>query len=289
MAAVTIAAPPAPTHAVAAPSRTRLIGGGAIFAVAAASLVLGLPGESWAQLRDEPATLGDLPPEIASVLEETLVPRLAGRFVTDLNLDGSKELLLLSHCPVLPSVEAEATLDVAFQSLLMVFGERPGGEGDFPYRLVGLKAVLGKTPKPTHMTVQNMDEDQDLEIVWLQEGPDEEGRYSKAVILSYRPDTRPAVSEEAVFENPAGWVKVFDVDGDGSAEVVGFQEEGGSPVCKDLLFYGRSGWSSVGGALTALGAPDLESFQTQAGLAPTGKVTKEVLVALKGRLAGNAD
>jgi hypothetical protein len=210
--------------------------------------------------------------------------------VIDLNLDGTDEVAILSHAPIAIPRSSQGIESVVFQSLLMLFERSPSTDpgGTFPYRLAATESEQGTSPKPAHVAIKNIGDDPDPEIVWLYGGPDSKGRYSKAIVYSFVRGSDRALREVARFETATGWVRVHDLDEDGVSEIIAFVEEGGETVCPDLLFCSAAGWSTLTEAIRNLGDPDIMAFQTRCGLSPTGRVTKDVLAAVKAR-TGSAD
>lgn len=225
-----------------------------------------------------------LPMEAREVVTDTLLPRIAVSDLVDLDGNGSEEILLMSQSALAPDAGAKGLGDLMFQSLLMIFERVESQDQVFPYKLTVLKALSSKLPKPAHLSFQNMGGEAAPEIVWLQGGPDAEGRYSEAILYTYRSGLDDPLVEAARFSTPGGWIRLYDLDSDGASEAVAFAQRGTETVCEDVLFHASSDWITLMGAIRNLGFPDVQSFQVQHGLEPNGKISRPVFEKLKGVL-----
>jgi hypothetical protein len=221
--------------------------------------------------------LGELPERVASIFRDTLLPQTGLTQEVDLDGNGTEEILLVSHVPFYPPSESTSPR-LRFQTHLQVFELREG-EG-FPYSPVASHAVDGAVPRPAHVTVEDLGEGPEPEIVWLEQGPDAEGRYAEAILFAYRGGQQGLV-EKARFAQPGGWVRIHDLDRDGLSEIIGFEQGPEGTVCPNLLFYFEGRWTTVAEAVRAHGSPDIPSFQIQNGLETTGRVTRSLLEVLK--------
>jgi hypothetical protein len=225
--------------------------------------------------------LGPLPPAIASAFQQAALPSVGSSDAIDLDADGIPEVVLFSHAPIVVWSATAAAENVAYQSLLLVFRRVENQAEAFPYRLSTTKTLVGSVPKPAFLAVRDMGGDPRPELAWLEGGPDLEGRYHEAVLFNYDPNSEPKLIEVGRFSELDGWVRVHDLDGDGSAEIVGFISIDGKTVCPNLLFSTGSGWRTLEGEILRLGSPDIKTFQAAHSLEPTGRVTKELLIAVK--------
>ncbi|MCG3197819.1 MAG: hypothetical protein GHCLOJNM_02311 [bacterium] len=222
----------------------------------------------------------NLPPSLATVFEKTVFPEVGAAQAADLDRDGTAEVVVLTHSPV-----AGPSSTLVFQSLLMVFARARVAPGQFPYHLSATRAESASGPRAAHVTLRDVGGGPEPELVWLDRGPDEEGRYSRATILLYTPDHQPALGEVVRFEVREGWVRVHDLDEDGPSELLGFRVAEGQTVCDNLLLYDEDRWRDLSEVLKALGFADLRAFQAARGLQPSGWVTRELLEALKRDLS----
>lgn len=222
-----------------------------------------------------------LPLEAREVLTDTLLPRITTSDLVDLDGNGSEEIVLMAQSPLVSGPEASTLSDLLFQSLLMVFERTDSQDVTFPYRLTVLKSLTAALPKPAHLSFQDMGGDPNPEMVWLQGGPDSEGRYSEVVLYAYRSESPEPLFEVARLSLPEGWIRIYDLDNDGISEVVAFDRSEGQTICRDLLFSTPQGWRTLFSEIQRLGFPSVLAFQQQQGLEPNGKVSRAVFEKLK--------
>ncbi|MCA9413276.1 MAG: hypothetical protein KC944_18830 [Candidatus Omnitrophica bacterium] len=222
-----------------------------------------------------------LPIEAREVLSDTLLPRITTSDLVDLDGDGNEEIVLMSQSPLVSGPNASSLSDLLFQSLLMIFERTGSADQTFPYRVTVMKSVTASLPKPAHLSFQNMGGDQSPELVWLQGGPDTEGRYSEVILYSYQSGLPDPLVEAARLTLEDGWVRIYDLDGDGVSEVVAFAVSDGQTYCKDLLFNTPNGYTTFLQEIRKMGVPEVIAFQQQQGLAPNGKISRAVFEKLK--------
>ncbi len=229
------------------------------------------PNSNWDQI----------PIEAREVLTDTLLPRITTSDLVDLDGDGNEEIVLMSQSPLVSGPEATDLSDLLFQSLLMIFQRVDSPDQTFPYKLAVLKSLTAPLPKPAHLSFQDMGGEPTPELIWLQGGPDSEGRYSEVILYSYQSGAESPLVEVARLSPTEGWIRIYDLDSDGISEVVSFAETDGQTYCRDLLFSSPSGWTTVLSETQKLGAPDILTFQQQNGLEPNGKISRIVFEKLK--------
>jgi len=246
-----------------------------MFIAALAGLILAA-----APIQADASFLDQLPEEVASVFENTVLPEVSAGHVVDLDANGTREVVFLSQATVVAGEDEH----MEFQSMLMIF-EEISVDGDwFPYRLAVMKSLSGDLPRPAHLAVKDMGGDSRPELVWLQGGPDEEGRYREAALFEYRPDVDGGLATVGIYSTNHGWVRIYDLDQDGASEVVAFSKQNGKTVCDDLFFHTGGGWSSLVSLVHQLGSPDINSYRARKNLPPGGNVNRDVLLAVKSDL-----
>ena len=144
-----------------------------------------------------------------------------------------------------------------------------------------MKSMTAALPKPAHLSFQNMGGEVNPELVWLQGGPDSEGRYSEVILYSYRSGQADPMVEVARLALERGWTRIYDLDSDGVSEVVAFDVSEEQTYCKDLLFHAPFGYTTFLGELQKMGIPGVLAFQQQQGLEPNGKISRVVFEKLK--------
>jgi len=215
------------------------------------------------------------------VLSDTLLPRITTSDLVDLDGNGTEEIVLMSQSPLVARPDASSLGDLQFQSLLMIFERTESQDRTFPYELTVMKSLIAPLPKPAHLSFQDMGGDENPELVWLQGGPDSEGRYSEVILYSYLKGNPDPLVEVARLSPNQGWIRIYDLDRDGTSEVVAFAESEGQTYCQDLLFSTPSGWTTLLAEIRKLGSVEVLAFQQQHGLEPNGKISRAVYEKVK--------